>query len=200
MFIASLCTPSISFPAVAASIHEHESKQGSIRPSASKNKECSFEDGFEVNRPKTSDVKISPCENGELCADEDTASSPGGMKKSSGDVGILSCEIGKLCTEDSTSSLGGRCVSISSNPADLRPQRERDLQCEKCKGETRFGAFYEACVGVLDSDKANIACGSCYGAGACNYLKSGVTIGANSCLGYYACSQAQGEMKNIVIL
>eukprot|EP00956_Cyclotella_meneghiniana_P038147 scaffold149385_cov113-Cyclotella_meneghiniana.AAC.2 len=76
MFIASWA-PSVSSSIVAASIHKHESKQGSIRPSASKNKECSFVDGFEVNRPKTSDVEISPCGNGELCADEDTASSPG---------------------------------------------------------------------------------------------------------------------------
>eukprot|EP00956_Cyclotella_meneghiniana_P018385 scaffold30557_cov34-Cyclotella_meneghiniana.AAC.2 len=191
MFIASRLAPSVSSSIVTASILEHESKQGSIRPSASKNKECSFED-----------VEISPCENGELCADEDTASSLGGMKKSSGDVGILSCEIGELCAEDSTSSLGGRCVSISSNPADLRLQRERDLECEKCKGGESYGsgAFKAACVGVSDSDKANIACGSCNGGGACNFLKSGVTIGANSCLGTYACSQAQGEMNNIVIL
>ena len=197
MFIASLCTPSISFPAVAASIHEHESKQGSIRPSASKNKECTFEDGFEVNLRETSDDEVPPCENGELYADKDTAWSPGGTKKSSGDVGILSCEIGELCAEDSTSSLGGRCVSISSNPSDLRPQRERDLQCEKCKGGADvWGDYNEACKEVSDSDKANIACGSCNGFRACNYLK-GVTIGANSCVGFNSCRGKTGEM-NIV--
>eukprot|EP00956_Cyclotella_meneghiniana_P022807 scaffold43515_cov78-Cyclotella_meneghiniana.AAC.1 len=182
VFIASLSAPSVSSSIVVASIREHESKQGSIRPSASKNKECTFEDGFEVNLRETSDDEVPPCENGELYADKDTAWSPGGTKKSSGDVGILSCEIGELCAEDSTSSLGGRCVSVSSNIVALGPQRERDLECEKCKGETLYGYYYPACVGVSDLDKANIACGSCHGEGACNNLESGVTIGANSCV------------------
>eukprot|EP00956_Cyclotella_meneghiniana_P042320 scaffold248420_cov82-Cyclotella_meneghiniana.AAC.2 len=180
----------------------HVKRHGSIRSSASKSKECTFEDGIEVNRPKTSDVEISPCENGELCADEDTTSSLGVAKKSSGDVGILSCEFGELCAEDSTSSLGGRCVSISSNPADLRPQRERDLECEKCKGvflDPEQQNYYGACTAVSDSDKTNIACGSCNGGGACNGLSPGVTIGANSCLGEAACQLAK-VILNLYVL
>ena len=110
------------------------------------------------------------------------------IQEMSEDVGILSCDIGELCLEDSTSSLGGRCFSDPSNPVDLGPQREL---CVKCYGS-------DACKGVSESDKTNIACGSCNGVGACSYLASGVTIGVDSCNQFYACAIAEGEM-NIVI-
>eukprot|EP00956_Cyclotella_meneghiniana_P036028 scaffold120423_cov52-Cyclotella_meneghiniana.AAC.1 len=94
MSIAALRAPSVSASGVAASILKQENKQGFIRISASKNKECSFGDGFKVNLRKTSDVKIPPC------------------------------EIGELCEEDSTSPFGGRCVTVSSKPAALTPRRQ----------------------------------------------------------------------------
>ena len=94
MSIAALRAPSVSASGVAASILKHKNKQGSIRLSASKNKECSFVDGFKVNLQKTSDVEIAPC------------------------------EIGELCEEDSTSPLGGRCVTVSSKPVALTPRRQ----------------------------------------------------------------------------
>eukprot|EP00956_Cyclotella_meneghiniana_P009260 scaffold12733_cov74-Cyclotella_meneghiniana.AAC.2 len=94
MSIAALRAPSVSASGVATSILKQENKQGSIRLSASKNKECSFVDGFKVNLRKTSDVKIPPC------------------------------DIGELCEEDFTSPLGGRCVTVSSKPVALTPRRQ----------------------------------------------------------------------------
>eukprot|EP00956_Cyclotella_meneghiniana_P001294 scaffold1399_cov48-Cyclotella_meneghiniana.AAC.6 len=94
MSIAALCAPSISASGVAASILKHENNQGSVRLSAPKNKECSFVDGFKVN------------------------------VQESMQVGIHLCEIGELCEEDSTSPLGGRCVTVSSKPIALTPQRQ----------------------------------------------------------------------------
>eukprot|EP00956_Cyclotella_meneghiniana_P025565 scaffold53519_cov39-Cyclotella_meneghiniana.AAC.1 len=96
MFIASRWAPSVSASGVAASILKRENNQGSVRLSAPKNKECSFVDGFKVSVQKSLQV---------------------------GQVGIPICEIGELCEEDSTSPLGGRCVTVSSKPVALTPQR-----------------------------------------------------------------------------
>eukprot|EP00956_Cyclotella_meneghiniana_P016966 scaffold27336_cov35-Cyclotella_meneghiniana.AAC.2 len=148
--IATLRAPAISASIVASNILKNENKQGSIRASATENKECTVNGVEEVD-----------------------------VQEMSEDVGILSCDTGELCLEDSTSSLGGRCFSDPSNPVDLGPQREL---CEKCVGD-------DACDGLTDSDKANIACGSCIGMRACKD-SPGVTIGANSCKGNYACYYA----------
>eukprot|EP00956_Cyclotella_meneghiniana_P035031 scaffold110478_cov36-Cyclotella_meneghiniana.AAC.1 len=94
MFIASRLAPSVSASGVVASILKHENNRGSVRLSAPKNKECSFEDGFKVNVQKSLQV------------------------------GIPICKIGELCEEDSTSPLGGRCVTVSSKPIALTPRRQ----------------------------------------------------------------------------
>eukprot|EP00956_Cyclotella_meneghiniana_P002551 scaffold2969_cov50-Cyclotella_meneghiniana.AAC.1 len=94
MFIASRLAPSVSASGVAASILKHKNNQGSVRLSAPKNKECSFVDGFKVNVQKSLQV------------------------------GIPICETGELCEEDFTSPLGGRCVTVSSKPVALTPQRQ----------------------------------------------------------------------------
>ena len=114
-----------------------------------------------------------------------------GVRKSGADVGLLSCGAGKVCVEDSTSTMGGRCevlVSADDAAAALEPQREREL-CEKCVGSG-------ACIGV---DQSTIGCGACMGFDACRRLAFGVTIGDNSCVGDYACYNADGEL-NIVLL
>eukprot|EP00956_Cyclotella_meneghiniana_P009697 scaffold13403_cov40-Cyclotella_meneghiniana.AAC.1 len=94
MFIATRWAPSVSASGMAASILKHKNNQGSVRLSAPKNKECSLVDGFKVNVQKSLQV------------------------------GIPICEIGELCEEDSTSPLGGRCVTVSSKPVALTPQRQ----------------------------------------------------------------------------
>eukprot|EP00956_Cyclotella_meneghiniana_P035396 scaffold114420_cov67-Cyclotella_meneghiniana.AAC.1 len=164
--IAALRAPAISASIVDVNLLEHENNKGFVHPSATKNKECAFVNGVEVSVAKSEDV------------------------------GILSCEIGELCAEDTTSSLGGRCVSVASNPDALGTQRELADPCDKCKGgDDYYGSYVAACDGVSDSDKSNnIACGSCNGPNACAN-STAVTIGANSCVGSHACLGAQGEMN-----
>eukprot|EP00956_Cyclotella_meneghiniana_P029524 scaffold71702_cov25-Cyclotella_meneghiniana.AAC.5 len=110
--IAALCTPSVSSSIVAASIRKHESKQGSIRSSASKKKESTSiaalwtpSDSSSIVAASIHEYESKQGSSGPSDSKQKECAFEDGFKvnlRKSSDVVVPPCEIGELCAEEYT--------------------------------------------------------------------------------------------------